>query len=596
MTSSEISDYSSIRLMRMAGFSFLGLAIIFVVLEIIVVFFGELSYLSIITSLLLSLSVVILVLSLRKVALQTPSIRRNVIIASSWLIGYIFLTIISETFFVFLILQVAAFVIGLISMLVRIISFTQLNNTFKRLSKIGYNLDSQIFLLYGWFAVLSTVALIVSVYTLNLTVIIAVVITTVVGEISLLFAVGYKLIQNSNAIKDIFEGVQKRFLDDRPELEDHENIVVEAVNLEKLFPVISGFFESIFSIERIKNTGRATAKYFSSIFSKERTKTIKELTREYFGKVFEEREKLFVHAVDDVSFRIHKRETFGLVGESGCGKSTTGLLLLYLLESTGGKIFFKGLDSSELSVRELKEVRRYIQIIFQNPYESLSPRFSILDIIAEPLRLLNIETDEAKIEEKVKEELESVGLIPAEDFIDRFPHELSGGQRQRVGVARAFILDPEFIVADEPVSMLDVSIRVGVLKIMRQLTLDRGTAFLFITHDLALARVMCDRIAVMYLGRIVEQGPTEELIQKPIHPYAKALIAGVPKPDPDAKRTEELPIIGEVPSGIDVPAGCRFNPRCPFAIDKCKIYDPKLEEVEENHLVACLRYKEINDM
>ena len=319
-------------------------------------------------------------------------------------------------------------------------------------------------------------------------------------------------------------------------------------------------------------------------------------------KYFEVRGGIFsrkiqhVHAVDGVDLEIHKGETFGLVGESGCGKSTTGLLLLYLLGSTGGKIFFKGLDTSELSPGELKAVRQYIQIIFQNPYESLSPRFSVLDIVAEPLRLLHIESDEAKIEEKVKDELESVGLIPAEDFIDRFPHELSGGQRQRVGVARAFILDPEFIVADEPVSMLDVSIRVGVLKIMRQLTLERGTAFLFITHDLALARVMCDRIAVMYLGRIVEQGPTEELIQKPLHPYAKALIAGVPKPDPDAKRTEELPIIGEVPSGIYVPKGCRFHPRCPYAIDKCKIFDPKLEEVEEDHVVACIRHKEINNM
>jgi peptide/nickel transport system ATP-binding protein len=204
--------------------------------------------------------------------------------------------------------------------------------------------------------------------------------------------------------------------------------------------------------------------------------------------------------------------------------------------------------------------------------------------------------DEAEIEEKVKEDLEEVGLIPAEDFIDRFPHELSGGQRQRVGVARAFIVDPVFVVADEPVSMLDVSIRVGVLKIMRELTLQRGTAFLFITHDLALARVMCDRIAVMYLGRIVEQGPTEDVIHAPYHPYTKALIAGVPKPDPDARRTEELPIIGEVPSGIDIEKGCRFSPRCPYAIEKCEEIDPQLETAAENHLVACIRFKEINGL
>jgi peptide/nickel transport system ATP-binding protein len=253
-------------------------------------------------------------------------------------------------------------------------------------------------------------------------------------------------------------------------------------------------------------------------------------------------------------------------------------------------------DLSTFSSRELKDLREEIQIVFQNPYESLSPRFSILDIVAEPLRLLGIMHDEAEIERKVIEDLEEVGLIPAEDFIDRFPHELSGGQRQRVGVARAFIVDPTFVVADEPVSMLDVSIRVGVLKIMRELTKQRGTAFLFITHDLALARVMCDRIAVMYLGRIVEQGPTEEVIHNPYHPYTKALIAGVPKPDPDARRTEELPIIGEVPSGIDIGTGCRFSPRCPYAIDKCKQIDPQLESAAEDHLVACIRFKELNKL
>ena len=478
-----------------------------------------------------------------------------------------------------------------------------------------------------------------------------------------------------------------------------DQVVVEAVNLEKLFPVMTGFFEGLFSIEAMKRFGRATKTYFKNIFAKGREKSIGDLTKEYFTTAFQKSEKHYVHAVDNISFKIRRGETLGLVGESGCGKSTTGMLLMNLLEATGGRIFFKvsdtvhlrtsnviwltgnqtmhlfksfnhdtviltrnqkrflqvdhdidsiqlteeqlreirgtevdesrssmrmlhlfyriyysirrkrialneqqqqiiraksTVDLSSLYIKQMKQLRKEIQIIFQNPYESLSPRFSVLDIVAEPLRLLNIINSEAEIEEKVKEELESVGLIPAEDFIDRFPHELSGGQRQRVGVARAFILDPSFIVADEPVSMLDVSIRVGVLKIMRQLSLERGTAFLFITHDLALARVMCDRIAVMYLGRIVEQGPTEELIQNPIHPYAKALIAGVPKPDPDARRTEDLPIIGEVPSGIDVPKGCRFHPRCPFAIKKCKEIDPQLEEARENHLVACIRYKEIN--
>ncbi len=478
-----------------------------------------------------------------------------------------------------------------------------------------------------------------------------------------------------------------------------EEVVVEAVNVEKLFPVLGGFFESLFSPENIKISWQITKKYFSDLFSKGGFKRYGSLTSEYLRTVFSSGIERYVHAVDDISFQIHKGEIFGLVGESGCGKSTTGLLLLHLLDTTGGNIFFKAPDSiiitrkqirdlrvkeekeilhltkrqqkllrvskdqetmilteeqmksiitedelkhedtsstwqkrltwitsfgnllfvkpnriilteeqlsslgtarkvdiSTFTTKELKNLRKDIQIIFQNPYESLSPRFTILDVVAEPIRLLNLMHDEAAIEEKVKADLEEVGLIPAEDFIDRFPHELSGGQRQRVGVARAFIVDPTFVVADEPVSMLDVSVRVGVLQIMRELTLQRGTAFLFITHDLALARVMCDRIAVMYLGRIVEQGPTEDIIHNPHHPYTKALIAAVPKPDPDAKRTEELPIIGEVPSGIDIGKGCRFSPRCVYAKAECNEIDPQLENVHDRHYVACIRYKEIMEL
>ncbi len=373
-----------------------------------------------------------------------------------------------------------------------------------------------------------------------------------------------------------------------------DNVVVEAIDLKKLFPVMGGFFESLFSVENMKISFKITKKYFSDLFSKGGFKKFGSLTREYFSTVFSSAEARFVHAVDGLSFKIHRGETFGLVGESGCGKSTTGLLLLHLLDKTSGEMYFKGEDITALSKREMQKIRKEIQIVFQNPYESLSPRFSILNIVAEPVKLLNIMHDEAEIEEKVKADLEEVGLIPAEDFMNRFPHELSGGQRQRVGVARAFIVDPVFVVADEPVSMLDVSIRVGVLKIMRELTRQRGTAFLFITHDLALARVMCDRIAVMYLGRIVEQGPTEDVIHKPFHPYTKALIAGVPKPDPDARRTEDLPIIGEVPSGIDIGTGCRFSPRCIYAVAKCNEIDPQLEQETEDHLVACIRYKDIN--
>ena len=330
-------------------------------------------------------------------------------------------------------------------------------------------------------------------------------------------------------------------------------IVMEANNLKKLYPVLKGFLESLM--------GRA--------------------------------EKMFVHAVDDVSLKIYKGENFGLVGESGCGKTTMGLLLLHLLRQTEGDIYFRGVETSLISRRDWC---RDVQIIFQNPYESLSPRFSVLDIIAEPLRLLHILKSEEEILERVKNELEIVGLVPPEEFLDRYPHELSGGQRQRVSVARAFIVEPVFVVADEPVSMLDVSIRVGVLRSMRRESEQHGTAFLFITHDLALARTMCDRIAVMYLGRIVEQGPTELILQTPVHPYTKALIAAVPKADPDARRTEDLPIRGEVPSGIIIPEGCRFHTRCPYATEKCKEVDPILEQVTENHLVACIRYREINGL
>ena len=367
-----------------------------------------------------------------------------------------------------------------------------------------------------------------------------------------------------------------------------KEVVVEAINLFKWFPVRSGIVRSVSGktsmiplaqpVEKFKFYDSETNKFFTM-------KTVE--TMKFKGG--------FVHAVDGVSLKIYKGETFGLVGESGCGKSTTGLLLLQLLDRTSGSIFFKGIETQKYT-RD-RHFRKNIQIIFQNPYESLSPRFNVLDTVAEPLRLMNLVEDELEIEEMVIKELEEVGLVPGTEFLDRYPHELSGGQRQRVGVARAFILDPEFVVADEPVSMLDVSIRVGVLKIMRELTRSRGTGFLFITHDLALARHMCDRIAVMYLGRIVEQGPTEELVHQPLHPYTKALIKAVPKADPDARRTEELPIRGEVPSGINIPSGCRFHPRCPYTTEECKQIDPALmETANKDHLVACIRYKKINDL
>jgi peptide/nickel transport system ATP-binding protein len=330
------------------------------------------------------------------------------------------------------------------------------------------------------------------------------------------------------------------------------NLVIEIKDLKKYYPVKRGFIQSLVT-----------------------------------------REELYVHAVDGISFSIEAGETFGLVGESGCGKTTAGLLLLKLIEPTSGSIYFQGVDIATLSEGEIKEKRREMQIIFQNPYESLSPRFSVLDAISEPLRLLKILNNEEAILERVKSTLKAVGLPHTDDFLERYPHELSGGMRQRIGVARAYILNPSFIVADEPVSMLDVSIRVGVLRIMKKLVKEFQTGFLFITHDLALARYMCDKIAVMYLGRIVERGKTEEIIQNPLHPYTKALISAVPIPDPDARRTEEIPITGEVPSGIVLPSGCRFHPRCVFAKDECSQIDPELVKAKDDHFVACIRFDEI---
>ncbi len=325
-------------------------------------------------------------------------------------------------------------------------------------------------------------------------------------------------------------------------------------------------------------------------------KSLTQTLREQFFYRGKEPIDLKVHAVDKVSFKISAGETFGLVGESGCGKTTVGLLLLKLIEPTSGVINFRNEDISQLSEGEIKTKRKEMQIIFQNPYESLSPRFSVLDTIAEPLRLLKIYNSEDEVVERVKETLKSVGLPQTEDFLDRYPHELSGGMRQRVGVARAYTLNPSFIVADEPVSMLDVSIRVGVLRIMKDLVKKFQTAFLFITHDLALARYMCDRIGVMYLGRIVELGKTEDVINNPLHPYTKALISAVPDPDPEATRTEEIPIVGEIPSGLILPQGCRFNPRCIYAEEKCKETDPDLLEADPTHLVACIRFKEVNNL
>jgi peptide/nickel transport system ATP-binding protein len=324
---------------------------------------------------------------------------------------------------------------------------------------------------------------------------------------------------------------------------------VKAVNLKKYFPVKLGFFRTLVS-----------------------------------------RRELFVHAVDGVSFDVRKGEIFGLAGESGSGKTTTGRLLLRLTEPTEGKIYFEGKDITHLDEGQMRPLRRQMQIVFQDPYDSLNPRMTVTDIVSEPLRVLNLIEKESELEEKLKTTLEEVELIPAEEFMFRYPHELSGGQRQRVAVARAFILNPRFIVADEPVSMLDVSIRAEILNLMHNLVEKHQTSFLYITHDLALARHMCDTIGIMYLGKMMEMGPVEKVIFEPLHPYTKALIVAVPIPDPSAKRIEVV-IKGEIPSPVNPPSGCRFHTRCPEYIgDICRTVEPQLIELDKNHFVACHLY------
>jgi peptide/nickel transport system ATP-binding protein len=327
-----------------------------------------------------------------------------------------------------------------------------------------------------------------------------------------------------------------------------EKTLVKAENLKKWFPVSAGFFNTLIS-----------------------------------------RKQLYVHAVDGVSFDIKKGEIFGLAGESGSGKTTTGRMLLRLIEPTSGKIILDNQDITKIPEHKLKPFRKRMQIVFQDPYESLNPRMTVFDILAEPMQIQG-NYKESEIKARLRKVLEDVQLVPPEEYMYRFPHELSGGQRQRVATARALVLDPEFIVADEPVSMLDVSIRAEVLNLMVDLVKKYQVSFLYITHDLALARHICDRVGVMYLGKMMELGSVDDVIINPMHPYTQALIAAVPLPDPTSRRIEVV-IKGEIPSPINPPSGCRFHTRCPKYIgDICRTKEPPLADVGKGQLVACHLY------
>ena len=291
-----------------------------------------------------------------------------------------------------------------------------------------------------------------------------------------------------------------------------------------------------------------------------------------------------LHAVDDVSFSIERGRTLGIVGESGCGKSTTGRAILRLLEPTGGEILFEGRDIVKYDDAQMRRMRKEMQIIFQDPFASLNPRKTVNEIIGQPLQINGIVPDKHRRQARVLELMETVGL--AERLVNTYPHELDGGRRQRIGIARALALEPKFIVCDEPVSALDVSIQAQILNLLGTLQRDLNLTYIFITHDLSVVNYFSQDIAVMYLGKLIEKAPSEELFEKPLHPYTQALLSAIPVPD-IRRRRERIILRGEISSPIDPPPGCRFSPRCNYAMEICRNETPEMREIDGGHFVAC---------